>query len=88
MNLTYSIICSSQNGWEPEENIYSKDLIYEYEKNQELEEKKRLAAVKRTLMDSSNVGPAAKRIKLGNEVCIFVHNYLCSYACTLYLIRK
>lgn len=57
--------CSSQNGWEPEENIYSKDLIHEFEKNLELEEKRR--ALKRTLTDSSNL-TAAKRIKLGNEV--------------------
>lgn len=70
--LTYCIFFSSQNGWEPEENIYSKDLIYEYEKNQELEEKKRLAAVKRTLMDNNSLGPAAKRMKVGNEVCSFV----------------
>ncbi|XP_054723739.1 uncharacterized protein LOC129233784 [Uloborus diversus] len=56
---------NSQNGWEPEENIYSKDLIYEYEKQQELEEKRRLAAVKRSLQD--NTMSAAKRIKLGND---------------------
>ncbi|GFY44927.1 zinc finger protein 710 [Trichonephila inaurata madagascariensis] len=57
----------SQNGWEPEENIYSKDLIYEYERKQELEEKKRLAAVKRSLQDASS-SPNAKRIKLGDDV--------------------
>ncbi|XP_055935327.1 uncharacterized protein LOC129965462 isoform X2 [Argiope bruennichi] len=56
----------SQNGWEPEENIYSKDLIYEYERKQELEEKKRLAAVKRSLQDPSGSTPA-KKVKLGSD---------------------
>ena len=30
-------------------------------------------------MDSNNIGPAAKRIKLGNEVCISVHQYMFKY---------
>ncbi|XP_035221810.1 uncharacterized protein LOC118194728 isoform X1 [Stegodyphus dumicola] len=56
----------SQNGWEPEENIYSKDLIYEFERRQELEEKRRLAAVKRSLQDRSGASPA-KKLKLGPD---------------------
>lgn len=66
--LHAGLLCySSQNGWEPEENIYSKDLIYEYERKQELEEKRRLAAVKRSLQDPSCSSPA-KKIKLGSDV--------------------
>ncbi|GIY92284.1 zinc finger protein 710 [Caerostris extrusa] len=57
----------SQNGWEPEENIYSKDLIYEYERKQELEEKRRLAVVKRTFEESAYSSSPSKRIKIGSD---------------------
>ncbi|KAG8194776.1 hypothetical protein JTE90_017218 [Oedothorax gibbosus] len=56
----------SQNGWEPEDNIYSKDLIYEFERKRELEEKRRLAAVKRSLDGGSTSTP--KRLRLGDDV--------------------
>lgn len=51
----------SQNSWEPEENIYNKDLIEEFERRQ------KQAAKKRPISGGSQVVVGTKRLKIEKE---------------------